>query len=172
MLDLATHHVDLYRWLLGDDVVDCRARTASRQGEQDSALFAAVSRAGIALSGYFAHGPSRSHALTAHGTRGVLRLDLHRGRMTLLRNRRHGYGVRSHIAWPSLTDLPWRIRRGLQPSYNPSHRLCLQAFVQAVQSPSQRHPDLAGIEDGAAALRAVLSAEGTASGAGTGPVPM
>jgi predicted dehydrogenase len=159
LLDLATHHIDLYRWFLQDELARITADTRSLYSEQDSAYVRATTRSGVELCGYFAFTSSRSHQLTFHGTKGVLQLDMHAGVITEVTNRRHGYGVRKRTVTGGVTDLVWRSRKLVQPSYNPSHRLALRAFVSGIANPARRHADLATVDDGAAALQAVLDAE-------------
>jgi len=159
LLDLASHHIDLYRWFLQDELVQITADTHSLYSEQDSACVRATTRSGVELCGYFAFTSSRSHGLTVHGTKGVLDLDMHSGRITQVTNRRLGYGVRKRAVTRGLADLGWRSRKLVQPSYNPSHKLALGAFVDGIVNPAQRHADLATVDDGAAALQAVLDAE-------------
>jgi predicted dehydrogenase len=175
LLDLATHHVDLYRWLLQDELDEVRIDTRTRLLEQDSASLRATTRGGVDVFGYFAQGGSRAHGIAVHGTAGVLQLDLHSGRFVALRNRRFGYGVRTRGVPPDIENLLWRSRKHLQPSYDPSHALALRAFVNAIANPGQRHPDLATFDDGAAALQAILNAEPRAEAAplahGAGPGP-
>lgn len=165
LLDLATHHIDLYRWLLCDELARISADTRSRNSEQDSACVRATTRGGVELYGYFAFTSSRAHGLTFHGTKGVLHLDMHTGVTTSINNRKHGYGVRRRTEKGGLRDLGWRGRKRLRPSYNPSYRMALNAFAAAVADPAQRHADLATVEDGAAALQAVLDAESAGAAA-------
>ena len=159
LLDLATHHIDLYRWFLQDELAQITADTRSLYSEQDSACVRATTRSGVELCGYFAFTSSRSHQLTFHGTKGVLHLDMHTGVITEATNRRHGYGVRKRTVGGGARDFGWRSRKLVQPSYNPSHRLALRAFVDGIANPARRHADLATLDDGAAALQAVLDAE-------------
>jgi predicted dehydrogenase len=159
LLDLSTHHVDLYRWLLQDELAEVAVDTRARRFEQDCASVRGTTRGGVDLHGYFAQDGSRAHGIAVHGTTGVLQLDLHSGRFALQRNRRLGYGVRTRPVRPDAGCLSWRGRKRVQPSYDPSHREALRAFVHAVAEPHQRHPDLATFDDGAASLHAILEAE-------------
>jgi predicted dehydrogenase len=159
LLDLGTHHIDLYRWILQDDLARVSADTSSLHSEQDSAFVRATTRGGVELCGYFAFTSSRSHRLIFHGSTGVLYLDLHSGMITEERSRRSGYGVRRRRVSMDIPGLGWRARKLVQPSYNPSHKLALRAFVGAIVHPASRHPDLATASDGIAALQAVLDAE-------------
>jgi predicted dehydrogenase len=165
LLDLATHHIDLYRWFLQDELAQITADTRSLYSDQDSAYVRASTRSGVELCGYFAFTSSRSHQLTVHGAKGVLHLDMHTGLITEVTNRRHGYGIRKRTVGRGVRDIGWHSRKLVQPSYNPSHRLALCAFVDGIANPARRHADLATVDDGAAALQAVLDAE---SGVGPG----
>ena len=162
LLDLASHHIDLYRWFLQDELADITADQRSLFSDQDSACVRATTQGGVELCGYFAFTSSRSHGLTFHGTKGVLHLDMHAGVITEITNRRLRYGVRKRTVAGGAADLGWRIRRLVQPSYNPSHKLALRAFVNGVFAPAQQHADLATVQDGAASLQAVLGAEASA----------
>lgn len=169
LLDLATHHIDLYRWFLQDELTQITADTHSLYSEQDSACVRASTRSGVELCGYFAFTSSRSHRLTFHGTKGVLHLDMHTGAIKQVTNRRYGYGVRERHVTGKLRDLGWRSRKLVQPSYNPSHGLALRAFLDAIANPARRHADLATVDDGAAALQAVLDGEAGAGCKGNTP---
>ena len=159
LLDLATHHIDLYRWFLQDELSQIATETHSLHSEQDSACIRATTCSGTDICGYFAFTSSRSHGFTFHGTKGVLYLDMHAGTVTQATNRRLGYGVRKRAVYGGLADMGWRSRKLVQPSYNPSHKTALTAFVDGVENPAQRHADLATVNDGVAALQAVLDAE-------------
>lgn len=173
LLDLATHHIDLYRWFLQDELAQITVDSRSLYSDQDSACVRATTRKGVELCGYFAFTSSRSQQMSVHGTKGVLHLDMHSGVITAVMNRRYGYGVRKRTVTGSITDFGWRSRKLIQPSYNPSYKLAMRAFVDGIANPAQRHVDLATFDDGAAALQAVLDAE-AGSGANTnaaGSVP-
>lgn len=158
LLDLASHHADLYRWLLQDELAGLDAEVRGEAAADLSASLRGATRGGIHLGGWFAHGCSRSHALTVHGTGGVLLLDLHSGRLVAQHDRRFGYGVRARPVRGGLAGALWRGRKWVQPSFDPSHARALCAFIDGIVDPGRRDPDLAGLEDGAAALRAVLDA--------------
>lgn len=156
LLDLATHHLDLYRWLLGDELGEVRIAVSSRRLDQDSAWVRAGTRGGVELGGYFAHGGSRSHDITVHGARGMLHLDLHSGRLDWARDRTRGYGIRRRRLNGGPRGWVYRALKQVRPAFDPSHAASLRAFIEAVRDPARPHPDLAHFEDGAAALDAVF----------------
>ena len=152
-----------------DELANITADRRSLYSDQDSACVRATTEGGVEICGYFAFTSSRSHGLTLHGTKGVLHLDMHAGVITEITNRRHRYGVRKRTVAGGAADLGWRIRKLVQPSYNPSHKLALRAFVDGVVDPAQRHADLATVQDGVASLQAVLDAEASAGSEATTP---
>ena len=171
LLDLASHHIDLYRWLLQDELAWISSDIRSLFFEQDSAYLRAGTRSGVELSGYFALTGGRSHGITIHGSAAVLRLDFHSGQITEDRIRPYGYGIRRRGISGGLEHLGWRARKLLRPSYNPSHGLALRAFVAAIANPAQGTAELATAADGMAVLQAVLNAEaGAGSAASQQPV--
>jgi len=164
LLDLGTHHIDLYRWLLQDELVDITAAARSRLFEQDSACIQATTRGNVDLCGYFSFTSSRSHQMTVHGSAGVLHADLHSGVIRAERKRRLGYGVSNRALPMGIGDYARWLRKRFQPSYDPSFALALRAFAGSVAAARQWHADLATASDGAAAVRAVLDAEAAAGG--------
>ena len=169
LLDLGTHHMDLYRWLLKDELAHVAARIPSRGPGRDSAWLEADTRGNVELLGYFSYATSRSHRISVHGSAAVMHLDLHTGVVREERNRRSGYGVRRRALWSGPADLSWRLRKRVQPSYDPSFRSALRAFIDSAAGIASWHPDLATLHDGVAAVRAVLEAEAAAFGGGDMP---
>ncbi len=159
LLDLGTHHVDLYRWLLRDELIGARVERGAADVARDHAIVRGTTTRGVEVAGYFAHAVSRSHGFIVHGTTGTLQLDLHAGRFVMQRDRRFGYGVATRPVIMNLAGLSWRGRKWIQPSFDPSHGLAIRAFVDAVSNPGRRDADLAGVVDGTAASRIVIDAE-------------
>jgi len=168
LLDLASHHVDLYRWLLQAELVGVAAELRSVCADQDTAGLRASARDGVDVLGYFSLAGSRSHTLALHGTRGVLRIDFHRGHITEDRVRRSAYGVQRRRVSGGLAQTGWRLRKLISPSTNPSHDLAVRAFIAAINHPGNWPRDLATAVDGIAAVQVVLEAEAR-SGMGSAP---
>jgi len=80
--------------------------------------------------------------------------------------RRFGYGVRHAWIAPTAAIVSFRLRRAVRPSYDPSYRRSLQAFVDQLLG---RPAAGASLFDGVRSLEAVLNAEASA---GQYPVPL
>jgi predicted dehydrogenase len=159
LLDLASHHLDLLRWFLREEVDTVAASLGSRVTEQDSAQLALTMRSGVEVQSYFSFRAGLADYLEFIGERGTLRVDRHSPVLRLGLRRRLGYGVRRSWIAPTPAVLAWRIRRGVRPSFDPSYRRSLQAFVhQALGRPAAG----ASLLDGVRSLEAVLSAEAAA----------
>ncbi len=155
VFDLASHHVDLLRWLLDDEIEVVNARIASTRTEDDSATLALTMRSGVEVQMYVSFRAGPADFLEFIGERGMLRIDRYGVAPTLKLTRRLGYGVRSAHRRPTIDAAALRLRRFVQPSYEPSFRAALADFVQRIHG---RPVQVATIEDGARSLAAVLAA--------------
>lgn len=160
LLDLASHHIDLVRWMLGDEVTVVEARIESRRSEQDCAWLRLSLRGGAEVAGFFSFCAGRTDTLEFTGGHGVLRVDRFRTVPEVRLSRRLGYGVRSALIVPDAAALAWGLRRIIRPSWESSYRRALGAFADKVRG---RLGPLATLEDGRRALQIVLAAEESAA---------
>jgi myo-inositol 2-dehydrogenase/D-chiro-inositol 1-dehydrogenase len=160
LLDLASHHVDLLRWLLADEVatVDA-ARLGSDDSEQDSAHLQLAMRSGARVQSFFSFRSALGDAFEISGELATLRVDRHRPALSLRLPRRLGYGTRTAWLAPGPPLVTWWLDRLLRPSRDPSYRRALRAFVDVVRG---RPRDLASLADGMRALEVVEAAEESA----------
>lgn len=166
LLDLASHHLDLLRWFLRDEVDTVAATLGSEVTEQDSARLELTLRSGVEVQSLFSFRAGLADFLEFIGERGTLRVDRHSPVLALGARRRFGYGVRRAWVAPTVEVAAWRLRRLVRPSVDPSYRRSLQAFVHQLGG----HPGSgASLLDGVRSLEAVLSAE---ESAGQYPVPL
>jgi predicted dehydrogenase len=166
LLDLASHHVDLLRWFLRDEVETVAASLGSQVTEQDTARLALTMRSGVEVQSFFSFRSGLADYLEFIGERGTLRVDRHSPVLALGFPRRFGYGVRRAWVAPTAAVMSWRLCRTVRPSYDPSYRRSLQSFVhQLLGRPSAG----ASLLDGVRSLEAVLSAEASA---GQYPMPL
>lgn len=159
LLDLASHHVDLLRWFLNDEIECVEATIESEQTEHDSASLALSLRGGAKVQSFFSFRTARADFLEFIGERATLRVDRHGSALTTKVNRRFGYGIRSRAAFPTASVAAWRMRRLVQPSREPSYRRSLTAFIDAIHGAK---PRLASFADGARSLDVILAAEESA----------
>lgn len=159
LLDLGSHHVDLVRWMLDDEIASVGARIESGTSEHDAAWLDLRTRGGIEVRSAFAFGVGPADWITFLGERGTLHVDRFRAALELRTTRRFGYGQRRVRLLPRPGDARWRARRALQPSHEPSYERALAAFVAELRGAP---PSGARLADGAAALAVLLAAEESA----------
>ena len=159
LLDLASHHVDLVRWFLDDEVAEATASVASHVTEQDSAHVHLVMRGGATVQSFFSFRAELADSLEFFGERGTLRVDRHRLRLTLSVARRFGYGARLSWVPPTSAIAASRLRRLVRPGEDPSYRRALRAFALAVRGGTATLPSLG---DGVRSLDVVMAAEESA----------
>ena len=156
LLDLASHHIDLMRWFLDDEVDETHAVVASVQTEHDQAWLRLRMRGGVEVQSYFSFAAGPADFVEFIGERGTLRVDRHRPTVSLRMPRRVGYGVRVAFPVPPLDVCRWWPVRLVRPSSEPSYALALAAFVDAIRGGKT---DLASLDDGLRSLEVVLAAE-------------
>ena len=79
LFELGSHHVDLWRHLLGDEIVACAAVAGFSGGVEEDAVVTARSRAGVLVTSTFSQASSDSNELELVGEGGRLHLGLFRG---------------------------------------------------------------------------------------------
>jgi predicted dehydrogenase len=168
LLDLGSHHVDLVRWMLDDEVAAVEARLASEHSEHDSASLDLRTRDGVEVHGTFSFHVGPADWLTFLGERGTLHVDRFRCALELRAPRRFGYGLRRVALAPRPANSRWRLLRAVRPSLDPSYARALAAFVAELRGGPARCARLA---DGARTLAVLLAAEESARRGRTVEVP-
>jgi len=163
MLELASHHIDLFRWLLGDEVSRVEARIESEISDADLAWMRLWMRGGVQVSSFFSFRTGLADWIEIFGAHGSLTIDRARPTAELHVARRFGYGTRRHRTMPRLANFEWRMKRLASPSFDPSRRRALEVFVNLVDGGTSAAPTL---EDGMRSLAVVLAAEESARSGG------
>lgn len=163
LLDLGSHHVDLLRWFLDDEIVDVAAHFRSEQSDQDMGWLQLSFRTGPCASVVCSFRTGASETFEFFGEKGTLRVDRHRGSISLSLPRRFGYGTRRTFVWPQMDAIAWRCARLLRPSYDASYRRALSNFVARC---SGRTQPFASLQDGLRSLEVILAAEQSATNGG------
>ena len=159
LLDLASHHFDLLRWLLDEEIETVEASLRSDESEHDSAWVRVVLEGGVEAQSFFSFVSGTADIVELVGERGVLRLDRYVPPVLLTRRREGISAVRRVPIAPSGPLLAWRLRRLVRPANEPSYRRSLVSFVRHLQGQAV---DLPTLEDGRRSLQAVLAAEESA----------
>ncbi len=156
LLDLASHHVDLVRWLTDGEIESVLA--TGDEGGSIASLAMQVS-GGIHAQCVVSFNSAYADWIEIAGSKGTLRLDRHRASLTKTLPRRVGYGPRRSAVRSGMSDLAWRTRRLIRRSEDPSYYRSLEAFVQMLRG--EREP-LASLADGERSLEVILAAEESA----------
>jgi predicted dehydrogenase len=161
LLDLASHHIDLLRWFLGDEVASVGATIDSELTDHDGAHLHLTMRGGTHVQSSFSCRIAISDAFEFAGERGTLRVDRHRRAVSLRLPRRFGYGMRTGWAAPPSSVTTWWVERLVQPSRESSYRRALEAFVSVLRGGARPH-NVADVNDGMRALEVIEAAEQSA----------
>jgi myo-inositol 2-dehydrogenase/D-chiro-inositol 1-dehydrogenase len=167
LLDLASHHVDLLRWFLDDEVETVNASVTSEISEGDAAWLQARMRGGAETHGFYSFRAGFADFLEFQGERGSLRVDRHRPSIELRVARRWGYGLRRAWPPPTIRTTIWRLERLVRPGRDPSYRRSLHAFVERLRGAAVALPSLS---DGMRSLEAIVAAESSVPAAEATPV--
>ncbi len=170
LLDLGSHHFDLVRWFLKDEVATVEAGVSSEHSEGDVAGVNLILRGGVGVQSHFSFGAGPADVFEFIGEKGTLRVDRHQAAPELRRQQTRGYGIRRVGLTRNLGDVARHLEHWLRPGLDPSYRLALSAFVDRVRGVAN---DSAILADGAASLATVLAAEAAAvSGDRVGVEPL
>jgi predicted dehydrogenase len=75
LLDLASHHIDLMRWFLDDEISSVHASLQSEVTEHDSAQVELSTQGGVEVQSWFSCRSALSDWIEFAGERGTLRVD-------------------------------------------------------------------------------------------------
>lgn len=167
LLDLASHHFDLVRWLLADEIERVEASLASELSEDDTAWVHLALARGAEVQSFFSFRTGRADVLQLLGDQGVLQVDRYAARLRLSAAQAGRRGSSGGPAAPTPASAAWRLRHLVQPLHDPSYRLALGAFVASLAGQNRELPT---VDDGVRSLEAVLAAERSAQ-AGAPVVP-
>lgn len=156
MLDLASHHIDLFRWFLDDEIESVSAQITSAETEHDTATVAFNMCQGTSVQSFFSYRTARADFIEFIGEKGSLKLDRHEPRFVMKVARRFGYGTRTRRVIPSAGSTAWRLKRVVRPSVEPSYQHALAAFVDAIHGGSGR---VATFADGVVNIDVIAAAE-------------
>jgi myo-inositol 2-dehydrogenase / D-chiro-inositol 1-dehydrogenase len=159
LFDLASHHIDLLRWFLGDEAASVGATVESELSDQDSARLELTTNRGVQTQHWFSCRTGMSDWFEFSGEKATLRVDRHTPRVALRVPRRFGHAVRTQWVTPSADMRPWLATRLIRPSKEPSYRRSLAAFVGMLQG---RPVSVAGLVDGMRVLEVIEAAEDSA----------
>jgi predicted dehydrogenase len=161
LLDFASHHVDLVRFLFGREVVSVFAKLRSRQSEDDTLLLELELAGGLPVQSLFSYAAVDEERFEIYGEAGKLTVDRSRCQDVLVTRpgRDDARFDRLAHAVRSLSRAPYVLEKRRTPGHEPSHRSALLRFADAIRGRAHGSPDL---HDGLACLEVLMAAERSA----------
>ena len=158
LLDLGSHHVDLARFLLREEIrdVDCTLRSVRTQ--EDTAALQLRLSDGTIVQSVFSHCAADEDRFEIYCEGGKVAADRMRGFGVVVSEgrteRRHSDLLRR--GWATVRNLGYGIEKFRAYGHEPSWSVALRRFVEAVKGGGAVRPDL---EDGWRSLEIVIAAE-------------
>ena len=157
LLDLASHHVDLARYLFDEEIEGVQAHLTSVRSEEDTAAVQMRLRSGLVVQSSFSMSSVNDHRFEVYGDEGRLTVD------------RYGAPDVELVRPSAEQDRRQRLRRMdprlllHTPDYQRPFHDALAAFAEAALAGRQATPDLL---DGYHSLAAIAAAEASARSGG------
>jgi myo-inositol 2-dehydrogenase/D-chiro-inositol 1-dehydrogenase len=157
LFDLASHHMDLVRFISGQEILDVEALANESREGGDRVVVTLRLTGDIVVSSTFANGAVDDDRIEVFGERGALSVDRYRslavaergaevpGRLSALRR-----------VVAAIPRTPYLFKKLREPWHEPSFRIALGRFEAAVRAARAVAPDPF---DGWASLAAVLAAQ-------------
>jgi len=169
LLELASHHVDLVRFLMQSEIVDLSCQIESRRTESDTAFVTLTLASGVTVQSFFSLCAVDEDKFEIYGDAGKITIDRSHAMAVEYRSASNASyradQLRHQVT--SLKRLGYGFVRNRAPGHEPSWQLALAHFVGAVRGQQRATPDL---HDGLESLRILLAAEQAASCAQREPV--
>jgi myo-inositol 2-dehydrogenase/D-chiro-inositol 1-dehydrogenase len=157
LLELASHHVDLLRFLFDVEVVSSRAETWSNRGPDEAAMLQLRMANGVQAQTLVCHGTVEEDRVEVYGSEGKLVVDRYNSlaveAVPVLAT--GGIGSALRRATRELSRIGYGFEKARATGNEPSFAASLAAFVTAAREGRDGAPSL---EDGLASLRVIEAA--------------
>jgi len=159
LFELAVHHFDLWRYMLGEEVAEIVATSHAKNGEDATATVTARMASGILVTSAFSEYAAEQHEIEIYGDRGRVRASIYRfdGFDLIPAGVYEGHLVRRLRRFvEALGAAAPAVRASRQGGvFLASFRSLWQHFVEAIRHDTAVAPDL---EDGRRSLQVALAA--------------
>jgi predicted dehydrogenase len=161
LLDLASHHIDLIRFLFREPVSEVIAKLWSRETEDDTAYIRLRLASDLPVEGLFSLTAANEERFEIYGKDGTLTVDrsLFQDAVISRPGRRAARRRGPMTSIRALAHPRYVLDKRRTPGHEPSHRVALARFVAAIRDGRAATPDL---EDGYSSLEVVSMAERSA----------
>ena len=161
LLDLGSHHVDLVRFLLGEEITRVHGQTSTAHTEDDTATLQMRLANDVLVGSIFSFGGVDQDRIEIFGDRAILRVDRYLSTACEIIPR-SGRPARLLQVSNALSFL-WRpgaiLSKLRAPGNDPSYRAALEYFVQSAAAGTPCTPDFG---DGLRAMEVISAAEQSA----------
>ena len=162
LLDLGAHHIDLVRFLLGQEVVRVSARIRTVRYDDDTAVLDMELESGVSAQSFFTYGSIEDNSVEVFGQTG--RLSVNHYSSLDVRMTRPNRGSSDHLeplrrGLGGLGRAGYALRKRRAVLHDPSYAHAMAHFVSAARSSSFEGPD---ILDGYACAAVIEAAEESA----------
>lgn len=162
LLDLASHHIDLVRFLFEQEIYEVFAQIQSHQTEHDTATLTMRLQNGLAVESFFSFCAAEEDRVEIYGLKAKVTIDRYR-RLEVqfhdptfinprLKQIKRGLNL--------LKQSPQYLKKMLSAGVEPSYRGALEHFISAVRSKRPASPDFL---DGYRSLAVIIAAEQSAA---------
>jgi myo-inositol 2-dehydrogenase / D-chiro-inositol 1-dehydrogenase len=161
LLDLASHHVDLIRFLLQREVGEVFAEVQSQRSEDDSAALQLRLTDGLLVQSFFSMSAVEEDRFEVYGQAAKLTVDRHLS-LDVRVTEPTLHSIRLKQIWRGLRILrhgPYLIQKLRAPGFEPSYLAAVARFAAAVRAGEHATPDL---DDGYRSLATLEAAEESA----------
>jgi predicted dehydrogenase len=161
LLDLASHHIDLVRFLFGEPIREVACSLSSREAEDDTATLQLRLADGLLVQSFFSHRAADEDRLELYCERGSIKVDRRHGLVIEVSGGidRAYRGDQLRHLWRSARNIDYAIEKFRAFGHEPSWRHALEHFAEAVRGEHPASPDL---DDGWRSLEVVLAGEESA----------
>ncbi len=162
LLELASHHVDLCRFLFDTEIVAVDAHCWSNRGPDEAAMVRLALANGVPVQTHVGYGTVEEDRFEVYGSEGKLVVDRYNALALERVPLRAGGGLATAVQRLAreVQAFGYGLEKRRMPAQEPSYTASLHAFLDAVRTGEQPRPDL---DDGLAALRAVDAARTSAA---------
>jgi len=158
LLDLASHHIDLVRFLFDTDIHDVACALHSRISEDDTAFLNLQLGNGATVQSFFSLCATDEDQFEIYGTAGKITIDRCHA-MDVARRAADGAAYRAdqvRHGLRSLRGIGYGLTRQRAVGHEPSWQLALEHFIGAIRGEHTAEPTL---HDGYESLKVVVAAQ-------------
>ncbi|HEY4699603.1 MAG TPA: Gfo/Idh/MocA family oxidoreductase [Nitrososphaerales archaeon] len=161
LLDLASHHIDLVRFISGEEIQEVFARVWLQQSEDDCAMLQLRLANGLLVQSFFSLSAVEEDRFEIYGMEGKLTIDRYLSFDVEITDPTAEF---ARLKWlgrmfQSLFHSPYLKERIFSPGSEPSYKAALNHFVTAVRKKQPTSPDF---WDGYQSLAVIEAAEESA----------